>query len=92
MELIVEEERIEDFLNLDEEENKFIGYLKDEFIEDFTFFNYGKIIYIQQENEINTFPHISELLENYEKIYSTPCYTGHLVLRQSKCKNLINRI
>lgn len=88
MDIIVEEERIEDFLNLDEEENKFIGYLKDEFIHDFTFFNYGKIIYIQQENEINSFPHVSEILENYEKIYSMPCYTDYLVLRQTKCNFL----
>lgn len=81
--LIIEEELIEDFLNLDEEENKLIGYIRDEFV-NYTFFNYGKIIYIQQETDINSFPHISELLENYEKIYSTPCFLGFLVIKQRK--------
>ncbi len=83
--VIVEEELIEDFLDLDEEEAKLITYLKEDF-DTYTFFNYGKIIYIQEADDLNSFPHISELLENYEKIYSTPCFTGFLVLRQRKCK------
>lgn len=92
--LIIEEELIEDFMNLDDEENKLITYLKDEFQTDFTFFNYGKIVYIQQQEslEANSFPHISELLENYEKIYSTTCYTGYMVLKQRKCKEIIYNI
>lgn len=83
--LIVEEEAIEDFLNLDEEESKLVSLLKDEF-NDFSFFNYGKIVYLQQDIDLETFPHISELLENYEKIYSTPNFFGFLVLKQKKCK------
>lgn len=85
--LIHEEEQIEDFLNLDDEEIKLINFLRNEF-SDFTFFNYGKIVYIQQEQDMDSFPHISELLENYEKIYSTPCYNGFLVNKQRKCKKL----
>ena len=91
--IIVEEELLEDFMILDEEENKLINYLKDEF-SNYTFFNYGKIVYIQQLSDFNFFPHISELLENYENIYSKPCYTGNLVLRQRKCKyiKMTNRL
>ncbi len=76
---------IEEFMNTNEEENKLINSVKDEFI-DMKFFNYGAMIYLQIEDDINTFPHISELLENYEKIFSVNCYTGYLVLRLTKCK------
>lgn len=86
--LILEEEHLEDFLNLDEEEHKLIEFLRDEF-SDFTFFNYGKIVFMQQNEDMDSFPHISELLENYEKIYSTPCYTGFLVIKQRKCMYIL---
>ncbi len=66
--LIFEEEAIEDFLNLDEEESKLVALLKDEF-HDFSFFNYGKIVYLQQDLDLETFPHISEILETRKNLY-----------------------
>ena len=76
---------IEEFMNISEEELKIILSLKEEF-SDMKFFNYGALVYIQEEEDINSFPHVSELLENYEKVFSTNCYLGVLVLRQTKCK------
>jgi len=77
---------IEEFMNTSEEENKLINIFKDEF-KDMKFFNYGALIYIQTNDDIETFPHVSELLENYEKIFSVNCFTGYLVLRLTKCIN-----
>jgi hypothetical protein len=75
---------IEEFMNISEDENKIINLLKEEF-NDFKFFNYGALVYLQDADEdLNNFPHISELLENYEKIFSATCYRGYLVLRQTK--------
>jgi hypothetical protein len=76
---------IEEFMNISEDELKIILSLKEEF-SDMKFFNYGALVYIQEEEDINSFPHVSELLENYEKVFSTNCYLGVLVLRQTKCK------
>ncbi len=77
---------IEEFFNLSDEENNIVNNLKDEFT-DLSFFNYGSIIYLQSNNDLTNFPHISELLENYERIYSKSCYEDFLVLRQTKCKS-----
>src|SRR5690242_4322865 len=74
---------IEEFFNSTEDELKLINLVKEEF-KDFKFFNYGSLIYFQNEEDVNTFPHISELLENYEKIYSETCYRNHLILRLTK--------
>jgi hypothetical protein len=76
---------IEEFFNLSDEETKIVNYVRDEF-DDLKFFNYGCLIYMQNENDLNSFPHISELLENYEKTFAEVCYTGHLVIRMTKCK------
>jgi hypothetical protein len=78
---------IDEFFNLADEDSKLINLLKDDFI-DFKFFNYGSLVYIQNDEDMNSFPHISDLLENYEKIYSKTCYKDYLVLRLTKCKNL----
>ena len=52
-------------------------------------FNYGALIYLQQDDKFvgdeSNFPHISELFENYEKIFSKQCFTEYLVFRQTKC-------
>ena len=45
------------------------------------------MIYLYKSEDINTFPHISELLEDYEKILSKSCYTSEIVLRSTKCIN-----
>lgn len=76
---------IEEFMNLSDEENNIINSLRGEF-SDLKFFNYGALVYLQKEddNDGYPFPHISELLENYEKIFSVDCYLGYLVLRQTK--------
>jgi len=78
---------LEEFFYIYEEDNKLLNLLKDEF-SDLKFFNYGSIVYLQKENdeEQGGFPHVSELLENYEKIYSKTCYKGNLILRLTKCK------
>jgi len=75
---------IEEFMNTNEEENKLINLVRDEFIE-MKFFNYGALIYLQNRDDVLTFPHVSELLENYEKIFSVDCFTQYLVLRMTKC-------
>ena len=80
---------IEEFMNISEEELKMISSIKDEFTE-YKFFNYGALIYIQRNDDEIIFPHVSELLENYEKVFSTTCYLGFFVLRQTKCKIKIN--
>ena len=77
---------IKEFLNLSEEDVKLVNFLKEEFSTNYKFFSYGSIVYIQKEDEnlindlpnqdvdndttISEFPHVTELLENYEKIYS----------------------
>ncbi len=78
---------IEEFMNTSEEENKIISHVKEEF-SDLKFFNYGALIYLQISDDISSFPHVSELLENYEKIFSVNCFTGYFVLRLTKCKFL----
>lgn len=75
---------IEEFFNISEEENKIINSIKDEFT-DMNYFNYGSIVYLQNDEDINSFPHTSELLENYEKIFSQTCYKDNLILRLTKC-------
>lgn len=77
---------IEEFFFIYDEDNKLINLLKDEF-SDLKFFNYGSIVYMQKETEGEQggFPHVSELLENYEKIYSKTCYKGNLILKLTKC-------
>lgn len=85
-EAVVNINLIEEFMNISEDELKIIMSFKDEFT-DMKFFNYGVLIYVQEEDDISSFPHVSELLENYEKVFSTNCYLGVFVLRQTKCKH-----
>jgi hypothetical protein len=77
---------IDEFFNHADEDSRLINLLKDEFT-DFKFFNYGSLVYFQNDEDMNSFPHISDLLENYEKIYSQTCYKDYLVLRLTKCIN-----
>jgi hypothetical protein len=85
---------IEEFMNISDDESKIISALKDEFY-DLKFFNYGALVYIQEDYEISNnnpnlnFPHISELLENYEKVFSANYFWGTFVLRLTKCKFLL---
>jgi len=48
-------------------------------------FNYGGIIYLHNSEEVDDFPHIAELFENYEKIMSKSCYSEDLVFKTTKC-------
>lgn len=81
---------IEEFMNISEEEVKLISYLKDEF-SDLKFFNYGALVYMQEDfdnsnnNQNLSFPHISELLQNYEKVFSANFFLGNFILRLTKC-------
>jgi len=78
---------IEEFMNNSEDEFKIISTLKEEF-SDMNFFNYGALVYLQldnDKNDIQSFPHISELLENYEKVFSANYYLGYFILRLTKC-------
>jgi len=76
---------IEEFMNLSEDENKLINCFQEEF-KDFKILNYGALIYLQTYDEdISNYPHISELLENYEKIFSANCFKGYFVLKMTKC-------
>ena len=88
-EAVVNINLIEEFMYISEDELKIVMSFKDEFTE-MKFFNYGVLIYVQEEDDLSSFPHVSEFLENYEKVFSTNCYLGVLVLRQTKCKHLNN--
>lgn len=92
---------LDEFFYTYEEDIKLINLVRDEFPE-LKFFHYGSIIYFQkdtketnnfensregEDDSINLpFPHVSELLENYEKIFSKTCYKGNFILRLTKCK------
>jgi hypothetical protein len=77
---------IEEFMNLSEEENKLINLLLEEF-KDHKCFNYGALVYMQNlDDDLSNFPHVSELLENYEKVFSTDCFKGFFVIKLTKCK------
>ena len=76
----------DDFLQISEEDSKLVNLLKAEFKGFRNVFFYGCIIYLYENEEVErNFPHVSELLENYEKIYSKMAYTGDYILRNTKC-------
>ncbi len=82
---------IEEFMNITDDESKIISGLKEEF-SDLKFFNYGALVYLQEDYDITNnnnpnlnFPHISELLQNYEKVFSANYFWGTFVLRLTKC-------
>lgn len=80
---------IEEFMNLSEDEIRLINAFVDEF-KDYKILNYGALIYLQQMDEdITNYPHVSELLENYEKVFSADCFKGNFVHKLTKCNNMM---
>ena len=59
---------IEEFMNISDEDNKIFNLLKEEF-KDLKILHYGSIMFIQNEDDIEQFPNISELLAIYEEIF-----------------------
>jgi hypothetical protein len=80
---------IEAFMNISDEDNKIFNYLKDEFKEDLKVLQYGSIMLIQNDLDIEHFPNISELLQIYEEIFTNLNMKSSLSLRLEKCKKYI---
>ena len=68
LEDVIVHSMIEQFMNLSEEDNKIFNYLKQEFKE-MKILTYGSLLFIQSDQNIENFPHISELLQIYEEVF-----------------------
>ena len=75
---------IEEFMNISDEDNKIFNMLKEEF-KDLKILHYGSIIFIQNDEDIEHFPNISELLQLYEEIFSNINMKSSLSLCLEKC-------
>lgn len=74
---------IEEFMNISDEDNKIFNLLKEEF-KDLKILHYGSIMFIQNEDDIEQFPNISELLAIYEEIFSNLNMKSSLSLKLEK--------
>ena len=68
LEDVIVHSMIEQFMNLREKDNKIFNYLKQEF-KDMKILTYGSLLFIQSDENIENFPHISELLQIYEEVF-----------------------
>ena len=80
---------IEQFMNLSEEDNRIFNYIKQEF-KDMKTLTYGSLLFIQTEQNIENFPHISELLQIYEEVFGNKDCKSCFVLRGEKHYILYN--
>ena len=64
LEDVIVHSMIEQFMNLSEEDNKIFNYIKQEF-KDMKILTYGSLLFIQTDQNIENFPHISELLPSW---------------------------
>ena len=74
---------IEQFMNLSDEDNKIFNYVKQEF-KDMKILSYGSLLFLQTDQNIENFPHISELLQIYEEVFGNKDCKSCFVLRGEK--------
>ena len=80
---------IEQFMNLSDEDNKIFNYIKQEF-KDMKILSYGSLLFLQTDQNIENFPHISELLQIYEEVFGNKDSKSCFVLRGEKHYILYN--
>ena len=83
LEDVIVHSMIEQFMNLSEEDNRIFNYIKQEF-KDMKTLTYGSLLFIQTEQNIENFPHISELLQIYEEVFGNKDCKSCFVLRGEK--------
>lgn len=84
MEEVIILNMIEEFMNISDEDNKIFNLLKEEF-KDLKILHYGALMCIQNDDDIENFPNISELLQIYEEIFSNLNMRSSLCLKLEKC-------
>ena len=89
LEDVIVHSMIEQFKNLSEEDNRIFNYIKQEF-KDMKTLTYGSLLFIQTEQNIENFPHISELLQIYEEVFGNKDCKSCFVLRGEKHYILYN--
>ena len=89
LEDVIVHSMIEQFMNLSEEDNRIFNYIKQEF-KDMKTLTYGSLLFIQTEQNIENFPHISELLQIYEEVFGNKDCKSCFVLRGEKHYILYN--
>ena len=89
LEDVIVHSMIEQFMNLCEEDNRIFNYIKQEF-KDMKTLTYGSLLFIQTEQNIENFPHISELLQIYEEVFGNKDCKSCFVLRGEKHYILYN--
>ena len=89
LEDVIVHSMIEQFMNLSEEDNRIFNYIKQEF-KDMKILTYGSLLFIQSDQNIENFPHISELLQIYEEVFANKDCKSCFVLRGEKHYILYN--
>ena len=89
LEDVIVHSMIEQFMNLSEEDNRIFNYIKQEF-KDMKTLTYGSLLFIQTDQNIENFPHISELLQIYEEVFGNKDCKSCFVLRGEKHYILYN--
>ncbi len=89
LEDVIVHSMIEQFMNLSEEDNRIFNYIKQEFKE-MKILNYGSLLFLQTDQNIENFPHISELLQIYEEVFANKDCKSCFVLRGEKHYILYN--
>ena len=89
LEDVIVHSMIEQFMNLSEEDNRIFNYIKQEFKE-MKILNYGSLLFLQTDQNIENFPHISELLQIYEEVFANKDCKSRFVLRGEKHYILYN--
>ena len=89
LEDVIVHSMIEPFMNLSEEDNRIFNYIKQEFKE-MKILNYGSLLFLQTDQNIENFPHISELLQIYEEVFANKDCKSCFVLRGEKHYILYN--
>ena len=89
LEDVIVHSMIEHFMNLSEDVNRIFNYIKQEF-KDMKTLTYGSLLFIQTDQNIENFPHISELLQIYEEVFGNKDCKSCFVLRGEKHYILYN--
>ena len=89
LEDVIVHSMIEQFMNLSEEDNRIFNYIKQEFKE-MKILNYGSLLFLQTDQNIENFPHISELLQINEEVFANKDCKSCFVLRGEKHYILYN--
>ena len=83
LENLIVQNMIEQFTNLSDEDNKIFNLIKQEFT-DLKILGYGSLLFLQTDQRIEYFPHISELLQIYEEVFGNKDSKSCLILRGEK--------